>query len=104
MNKKRNSSSNSSLFLLLLSSLVSDQLWEASTTYSSLEPGRDEMRSEKQLVSSPAGELFSCRRLALKFMVEGVLEVVEMRSMLVHEGWQVEASLRKGWHCRKGDK
>ena len=36
MNKKRNFSSNSSLFLLLLSSLVSDQLCGASTTYSSL--------------------------------------------------------------------
>ena len=65
------------------------------------------MRSEKQFFLSPAGEQFSCRRLALKSMVEGgagVLEVDEMRSMLVHEGWQVEASLPKGWHYRKGDR
>ena len=32
------------------------------------------------------------------------MEVDEMRSMLVHEGWQVDPSLPKGWHFRNGDR
>ena len=54
-------------------------------------------------IKDPNGKYFSCRRLALKFMIESQHtedQVEIMRSMLDFEGWKYDTLLPKGWRLK----
>ena len=59
----------------------------------------------KQFILSPDGQLFPNRRACLEFMIKTNFEeeeIEEMRSCLVHEGWETNPVLPKNWLFKKG--
>merc|ERR1719318_1300722 len=60
--------------------------------------------SGKQYFLAPDGRQFPCRRIALKTMIEEAfpqVEIEDMRSKLVHEGWESHENLPKFWFMKR---
>ena len=60
--------------------------------------------SGKQFFLAPDGRQFPCRRIALKTMIQEVFpqsDIEDMRSKLVHEGWEAHENLPRFWFMKK---